>query len=73
MVLNHNRDSKGLDRFFPAIKPPNGATNLPSNPTVASLEDLRSKFRLVVTNLMQDDEFVDKFIVGFKKAGLDIS
>lgn len=71
-ITEQNSDSQGLDRFFQPTRR-NGNMNLQSVPTSRLVEQARSKFRHVVSHLMQDDDFVDRFIAGFKKAGLDFN
>ncbi|GMH43225.1 hypothetical protein BSKO_11147 [Bryopsis sp. KO-2023] len=44
-----------------------------TNVLMGNLDQGRNKFRQAIAILMQDDDFVDRFIAGFKRAGLDIS
>lgn len=71
-TMEQSPDPQGLDRFFPTARR-NGNTNAQSVPNNRLIEQARNKFRHVVSHLMQDDDFVDRFIAGFKKAGLDFS
>lgn len=86
-LAGDSRDINGLARFFPTAGGGDApsqtvnnvnATGLIANPAatntvMGSPEQGRHRFRQAITILMQDDEFVDRFIAGFKRAGLDIS